>query len=115
MPEETPEDDETEEVQLERSVGRSHFRTTSPGEMNPRFRFPSPAPDPAPPGGVEERKSQPEEMDDTIDAHVQPASVITPSSIEVPPPPPVEKEQLTSVSADESEDDLGDTVDIPLN
>lgn len=107
MPEETPEDEEVEEVQLERSARRRQLSTASPGEMNPQFRFPSPA--------VKERRSQPEEMDDKISSHVQPASVVTPSSIEVPPPPPVEKEQLSSVSVDESEDDLGDTVDIPLN
>jgi hypothetical protein len=62
-----------------------------------------------------ERKSPPGELDDKINAP-QSSSVITPSAIEVPPPPPVEKESSpSSISVDESEEDVGDTVDIPLN
>lgn len=41
-------------------------------------------------------------------------SIISPSSIEVPPPPPVEKERSQSSTADE-EDEVGDTVEVPLN
>jgi hypothetical protein len=41
-------------------------------------------------------------------------SVISPSSIEVPPPPPVEKERSNS-TVDDGEDDFGDTVEVPLN
>ena len=45
------------------------------------------------------------------------ASVIAPSNIEVPAPPPVEKDKtMSKVSLDDSvEDEVGDTVDIPLN
>jgi hypothetical protein len=60
------------------------------------------------------RKSPPEPLDDKISATFQ-TSVITPSSIEVPPPPPVEKEQSTNGSEEDNEDEVGDTVDIPLN
>jgi len=41
-------------------------------------------------------------------------SLISPSSIEVPPPPPVEKERL-SYTIDDGEDEVGDTVEVPLN
>ena len=45
------------------------------------------------------------------------ASVINPSNIEVPAPPPVEKEKSTSTVSleDSADDDVGDTVDILLN
>ena len=45
-------------------------------------------------------------------------AVVTPSSIEVPAPPLVEKERTAtraSVLDDSADDDVGDTVDIPLN
>lgn len=41
-------------------------------------------------------------------------SLISPSSIEVPPPPPVEKERPTN-TIDDGEDEVGDTVEVPLN
>jgi hypothetical protein len=42
---------------------------------------------------------------------------MTPSNIEVPAPPPVEKDKsMSKVSLEDSvDDDVGDTVDIPLN
>ena len=51
-----------------------------------------------------------------VDEDMRPA-VVTPSSIEVPAPPLVEKERTaTRASLDDSaDDDVGDTVDIPLN
>jgi len=112
-PEESAEDAEAEEVQLERSTSHqvNPGQRSAAGEMNPQFRFPSSVP-----GPVKERKSPPEELDHKTSAPAHPSSVVTPSSIEVPPPPPVEKEQSTSsTSVDEGEDDVGDTVDIPLN
>ena len=47
----------------------------------------------------------------------KPAAPITPANIEVPAPPPMEKEtSLSRVSLNDSvDDDVGDTVDIPLN
>ena len=47
----------------------------------------------------------------------KPTAPITPSNIEVPAPPPMEKEtSLSRVSLNDSvDDDVGDTVDIPLN
>lgn len=103
-------------MQLERSTNergnKGHKKIA--GEMNPQFRFPSPGTSVAP--VKRERKSPPAELDASISAPAQSSFVITPSAIEVPPPPPVEKEHSPSnISADELEDDVGDTVDIPLN
>lgn len=117
-PEENLEDEESEEVQLERSTSNKTPKSqqSTIGEMNPQFRFPSTEPTI---GGVpvkRERKIPPGELHDNISAPVQSFSVVTPSSIEVPPPPPVEKERSTShIPTDDGEDDVGDTVDIPLN
>jgi hypothetical protein len=104
------EDGETD-VLPERDAG---IKRMSKGEMNKDFKFPvartAPSSPPEPPHG---KKSAPRELDSTKLA--QPASakpIITPSSIEVPPPPPVEKER--SQSSVEDGDDVGDTVDIPL-
>ncbi|KAF8337209.1 fibronectin type III/BRCA1 domain-containing protein [Amanita rubescens] len=90
------------------------IKRMSRGEMNKDFKFPvartAPSSPPEPPHG---KKSAPRGLDSTKLA--QPASakpIITPSSIEVPPPPPVEKER--SQSSVEDGDEVGDTVDIPL-
>ena len=88
-------------------------RLSKGGEMNRDFRFPRTAPS-SPPEPAQSKKPAPRELDSTKLA--QPASakpVVTPSSIEVPPPPPVEKERLQS-NVEDGEDDVGDTVDIPL-
>ncbi|KAF9459143.1 hypothetical protein BDZ94DRAFT_1225120 [Collybia nuda] len=117
-PEEAIEDTETEDVQLERSTSltsEESKRKSRNGMMNRDFRFPSPSSSPVLSGvPVKEKKSPPSQLDENATGHVPP-SVITPSSIEVPPPPPVEKERSTSASVDEGEDEVGDTVDIPLN
>ena len=92
----------------------AEHKRNSRGEMNREFRFPvtrTSEPVAQAQGG---RKPAPRELDSTQLA--QPASakaVVTPSSIEVPPPPPVEKERSQS-SVEDGEDDVGDTVDIPL-
>ena len=87
-------------------------RNSRSGEMNKQFRFPVTRTVPSEP--AQGKKAAPRELDSTKLA--QPASakaVVTPSSIEVPPPPPVEKERSQS-SVEDGEDDVGDTVDIPL-
>ncbi|KAG6894406.1 hypothetical protein C0993_011599, partial [Termitomyces sp. T159_Od127] len=104
------------------STGTSndHKRNSS---MNHNFKFPTPTSSPVVqfvpnPAVASQRRSPPEQLDhpDTAATPVQPATVVTPSSIEVPPPPLVEKEKTaSSVSLEEGEDDVGDTVDIPLN
>ncbi|RDB20046.1 Chitin biosynthesis protein CHS5 [Hypsizygus marmoreus] len=121
-PEEPTEDEGVEEVRLERTTStnsKESKRKSRNGTMNPEFRFPSPSSSPVQPTipkkDVNQRKSPPAQLDEPGSAAPKP-NVITPSSIEVPPPPPVEKERSTSsVSLEEGEDDVGDTVDIPLN
>ena len=106
-------------------------RKSRNGSMNKEFKFPPASPvssnAPAehtpstvvPPSALDDaeplKKSPP--VSEKNEASSRRASMITPSNIEVPAPPPVEKERSTStVSLEDSvEDDVGDTVDIPLN
>lgn len=91
------------------------------GTMNREFRFPVPGSPPVQDSPIKkglERKSTtspPPALPSQGDELERGKAVITPSNIEVPPPPPVEKEGSTSNVVDEGEDDVGDTVDIPLN
>ena len=132
-------------VQLERasttgSVTSVESKRKSRGIINPEFKFPpsppsssptasytashaSPAvvqPDlhrrGSPPMVIEDQSSLKGERKQDDEASSRPA-VVTPSSIEVPAPPLVEKERTaTRASLDDSaDDDVGDTVDIPLN
>ncbi|KAH0588190.1 Chitin biosynthesis protein CHS5 [Termitomyces sp. J132] len=124
-PENPKEDKDAEEVQLQRVTSEGTSTSTSNehkrnGSMNHNFKFPSPASSPVVPSApnpMPQRRSPPEQLEHLDSAtKVQPSTVITPSSIEVPPPPPVEKEKsASSMSLEEGEDDVGDTVDIPLN
>ncbi|KAG6845522.1 hypothetical protein H0H87_007766 [Tephrocybe sp. NHM501043] len=114
----TPEEpvEDTEEVHLERNTSIDSKRKSRNGSMNRDFKFPTPSSSPVIPSKPE-RRSPPAQLEEPDSAvPVQPSTVITPSSIEVPPPPLVEKEKsATTASLDEGEDDVGDTVDIPLN
>lgn len=40
--------------------------------------------------------------------------IITPSNVEVPPPPPVEKEIKRVIVEEDTEEEVGDTVEIDL-
>jgi hypothetical protein len=133
-------------VQLERasaavSVTSMESKRKSKGIINPEFKFPpsppstSPAPSYTAPGveapqaspaviqpDLQRRSTPPPVIEDQSslkgddEASSKPA-VVTPSSIEVPAPPLVEKERtVIRASLDDSaDDDVGDTVDIPLN
>ena len=70
----------------------------------------------SPPTVIEDQSSLKGEQKQDDEASRRPA-VVTPSSIEVPAPPLVEKERAaTRASLDDlADDDVGDTVDIPLN
>jgi hypothetical protein len=48
------------------------------------------------------------------DAGLMSVGVVAPSSVEVPPPPPVEKEKMSHV-IEEGEEDVGETEEIALN
>ncbi|PFH49001.1 hypothetical protein AMATHDRAFT_81537 [Amanita thiersii Skay4041] len=125
----TPEEDvETDDVLPDQNADVTRKRRS--GTMNRGFKFPpsrnssSSTPQEQ---GAEERKQSEEKAQSGEEGGKQkessiaqqPASakaiVLTPSSIEVPPPPPVEKERSVSSSVEDGEDDVGDTVDIPLN
>ncbi|KAF8165887.1 hypothetical protein B0H34DRAFT_254693 [Crassisporium funariophilum] len=137
--EEAEQDDpDTQTVQLERTTSltsNESKRKSRSGTMNREFKFPptgsspgnSPVPSSAPvPAAVQEnstKKASPPVLSEEHqsmqrnDQEGRKPAVITPSSIEVPAPPPMEKERaLNRISLDDSnEDDVGDTVDIPLN
>lgn len=136
--EEGSEDPGLQQVQLERataagSVTAVESKRKSRGMINPEFKFPPSSSPPssvsyaaAGPGAPQRRSSLPTAIEDQSslkgerkqddDPNRRPA-VITPSSIEVPAPPLVEKERTaTRASLDDlADDDVGDTVDIPLN
>ena len=112
----------------------------SRGMMNPEFKFPPSSPPSAvsytapeaphaSPARIQpdsERKSSlPTAIEDPSslkgerkqDDEASRPAVVTPSSIEVPAPPLVEKERTAPRASldDLADDDVGDTVDIPLN
>ncbi|KAF8806093.1 hypothetical protein BYT27DRAFT_7168409 [Phlegmacium glaucopus] len=127
------------------SVTSVDSKRKSRGVINPEFKFPpspptttSPVPFATPGPGVvhpsnnnvtgiqsnlQKRNSSPTVIDDHSSLKKQDdeasrrPTVVTPSSIEVPAPPLMEKERTpTRASLDDSvDDDVGDTVDIPLN
>lgn len=102
----TVEAEELEEVPLERTTSADSKRKSRSGTMNKEFKFPSPVNSPA----IPDMPSLEGVLSSTASEQG-----VQPSNIEVPPPPPVEKERVRSDSVDDGEDDVGDTVDIPLN
>lgn len=87
--------------------GDAHKRTSS---MKRDFKFPPTSP-PSTDGGSPKTSEDAQQLKGHIKAQ---ESVISPASIEVPPPPPVEKERLAN-TVDDGEDEVGDTVEVPLN
>ncbi|KAF5321135.1 hypothetical protein D9619_000211 [Psilocybe cf. subviscida] len=123
-----PEHDEDMDIvqgQMERttvsSAIKAEHRKSRNGSMNREFKFPPTSPA-SPHGDGPNKPASPQTPVVHVSEHLteeeaRHPGVITPSSIEVPPPPPMEKEKsLSKVSLDDSvDDDVGDTVDIPLN
>ncbi|KAJ4477439.1 hypothetical protein J3R30DRAFT_219362 [Lentinula aciculospora] len=96
-------------------------RKSRSGTMNRDFRFP---PNAETTEAASARKSPPAalpvQQGQLDDEGEQTARMITPSAIEVPPPPPVEKERSTGSlgsqqSNDEGDDEVGDTVEVDLS
>lgn len=126
-----PEHDEDMDIvqgQMERatvssatSAIKAEHRKSRNGSMNREFKFPPTSPG-SPLGDAPQKSVSPQTPVVHVSEHlteeeVRHPGVITPSSIEVPPPPPMDKEKsLSKASLDDSvDDDVGDTVDIPLN
>ncbi|KAJ7708534.1 hypothetical protein B0H16DRAFT_1632690 [Mycena metata] len=108
-------DDDAEAVALERAVSSTVMekRMSRTGTMNREFKFPTPVSSPT----VEATPNVPNISSLTNGPMPR---VVTPSNIEVPPPPPVDKELApgmggSSPRSEMGEEELGDTVDIPLN
>ena len=92
--------------------------------MNKLFKFPpdptpSGAPPPVPdipkdlPGATQKQKSSAEGRHARKSVGSDEVAMVTPSDVEVPPPPPIEKERATSSVSDL--DEVGETEEISLN
>jgi hypothetical protein len=128
--EESDEDKKAERVVPRKSIAGAETRHKSNGTMDRNFRFP-PASDPPPVPGVSQippatspPSSPPVASGSTVRSvavapapdieHGTTVKIITPSSVEVPPPPPVEKEHRRVIAEEDTEEDVGDTVEIDL-
>ncbi|KAF9528038.1 hypothetical protein CPB83DRAFT_876167 [Crepidotus variabilis] len=137
MAEENEEDSDLHTAKLSSTptTDQSEKRKSRSGTMNKDFRFPSPTPTPTtpqfvtsgmpkssgstPPTGkraAQERATTPPTAGVAL-PHSRGSSIVNPSAIEVPPPPPVEKESsMSTISLSESiDDDVGPTEEISLN
>ncbi|KDQ63964.1 hypothetical protein JAAARDRAFT_201433 [Jaapia argillacea MUCL 33604] len=97
---------------------KSSRRRTRPGTMDRSFRFPPGGGETqSPPPPVPQHAGQPQSPHappKNDDAGMTEVNVVAPSSVEVPPPPPVEKERV-SRNHDEVEEEVGETEEISLN
>jgi len=85
-------------------------RKSRPGTMDMNFRFPTTSPSPP---TVPDLPSSSKSITREDDVGLT-MPVVTPSSVEVPPPPPVEKERV-GLAVDDGEEDVGETEEIELN
>jgi len=106
-------EDDAEDVQLERT-GHDNQRKSRSGIMNKDFRFPPNANSDTP---IKKAHPPPPLAPESLvtGTDTRKPNVITPSSVEVPPPPPVEKGNTGSHTVDEGEEEVGPTVEISLN
>jgi hypothetical protein len=84
--------------------------------MDRNFKFPptsSPSPSPPTVQGLPS-SNKPSADADEDDAGLTSVGVVAPSIVEVPPPPPVEKERVGQ-AVEEGEEDVGETEEIALN
>jgi len=86
-------------------------RRSRQGSMNKNFKFPPTSP--SPPAVLDMPSSNTPSAEED-EAGLTSVGVVAPSSVEVPPPPPVEKERVGQV-VDEGEEDVGETEEIALN
>ncbi|KZP19428.1 hypothetical protein FIBSPDRAFT_911438 [Athelia psychrophila] len=89
-------------------------RRSRPGTMDRAFKFPPDAPSP-PLGAPPVPALPPSAGGQRDEAGMESASVVAPSSVEVPPPPPVEKERAHESADSEGGEDVGETEEIALN
>ena len=115
-PEEAEEKLDNQEEELSKQPKRTSRRRE--GTMNKSFRFP---PDPTPSGPAPPVPDMPKDLSaaarrlktSTRGEESDEVAMVAPSSVEVPPPPPIEKERTASIASDL--DDVGETEEISLN
>ena len=108
----TPEEFDGDAQDADTTAEKEARRKSRPGTMDKNFKFP-PTSSPSPPA-VPNLPSSDNQSPDEDDAGLTSVSVVAPSSVEVPPPPPVEKERVGQ-AVEEGEDDVGETEEIALN
>lgn len=113
-PEEGGHTDESPDVTAETKPPRNRgpIRTRH-GTMDREFKFPPSAESQSLPPGQQTSASDISRTRDE-EAQLTAVNVVAPSSVEVPPPPPIEKER-SPIHHDEGEDDVGETEEISLN
>lgn len=106
------------------------------GTMDREFKFPPPSPTTAPPvpqitpehmkmaqeaREAEEARDGEEDVnvskseDDTEEAGLEAVGVVAPSSVEVPPPPQLERGNSMGSTTEDGDEDVGETEEISLN
>ena len=119
MPEEVEEKLDDDEEETSKQPKRSGRRRE--GTMNKSFKFPpDPTPSGAPPPVPDMPKAATQKPKTSAEGEYTRKSegsdevaMVAPSNVEVPPPPPIEKERATSSVSDL--DDVGETEEISLN
>ncbi|KAI0716276.1 hypothetical protein C8Q76DRAFT_723588 [Earliella scabrosa] len=126
VPEEDEESDDDRPGRTRKGTMTKNFRFPSPNPAQPPPPVPSLPPtisvtsaDEPEPAAREEAPQTPPKAESSAPArNVEPelttVGVVAPSSVEVPPPPPVEKERPLG-SANDLDDDVGETEEISLN
>lgn len=110
-PEELETDPEGVAQNVKRATSTEGKRRSRPGTMDRNFKFPTSAS--ASPSTVPDLPLSKANIGED-DTGLISVGVVAPSSVEVPPPPPVEKEN-TSLAVEEGEEDVGETEEIALN
>jgi len=87
--------------------------------MDREFKFPPSAESQGLPPGQQTTASHANDTsrardDGPEEAQLTAVNVVAPSSVEVPPPPPIEKER-SPINHDDGDDDVGETEEISLN
>ena len=108
----TPEELEGDAEGADSNLTKEARRRSRPGTMDRNFKFP-PTSSPSPPA-VPDLPSSNKPSADEDDAGLTSVGVVVPSSVEVPPPPPIEKERVGQ-AVEEGEEDVGETEEIALN
>ncbi|KAF7975167.1 hypothetical protein HWV62_10353 [Athelia sp. TMB] len=116
-PEEPAEDGGEAEDKLSKPVitSKEARRRSRPGTMDRAFKFPPDSPSSSPPIATAPPPVPSLPATEDKEEGMERATVVAPSSVEVPAPPPVEKERTSESGGSEGDEDVGETEEIALN